>query len=468
MKLYFMTLMFMMCSVLSNQVCAQIKLRLPSILSDHAVLQESSNCKLWGWGPGSQTVKIVCSWSNKDTIYVPIDASCLWETTIKTPKGTGSYKIEFICENQYIKIQDILVGEVWLCAGQSNMEFNYKWGLNDPETLNTCDNNFIRFFQIDQDYDEYPKSDCKGKWVVCNKNTMPDFSSVGYFFGKELTQIINKPVGLVGSYWGGTCIQTWMPKESFDNNSMKRFIFNIEPYGWAPKGATLLYNSMINPVSKYNFAGVIWYQGEANVESNFSDYSQLLSSMINLWRNKFKKDVPFYLVQIAPWNGYSGIKAAFLREQQELVSKTVPNVALISIADLINDITDIHPKNKRGVGERLANFIVSKQYCTQFIFNHPIIESWKINKKEIVLNIKSLEELKTKDKEMPRGFQIAGDDKLFHAAKVVKNRKGQIVIESKEVLHPVAFRYCFTNDEIPDFFDCNGLPLLQCRSDNWE
>lgn len=457
-----------MCFLLSNQLSAQIKLRLPSILSDHAVLQKSSNCKLWGWGPGSQTVKIVCSWSNKDTIYVPIDASCLWKTTIKTPEGTESYKIEFICENQYIKIQDILVGEVWLCAGQSNMEFNYKWGLNDPETLNTCDNDSIRFFQVEQDYDEYPRSDCKGKWVVCNKNTMPNFSSVGYFFGKELTKIINKPVGLVGSYWGGTCIQTWMPKESFDNNNLKRFTSNIEAYGWAPKGATLLYNSMINPISRYKFAGVVWYQGEANVECESSDYSQLLSSMINSWRSKFTSNLPFYVVQITPWNGYPGIKAAFLREQQEFVSKTVPNVELVSVSDLVDDIANIHPNNKRGVGERVADFVVSKQYNMQPKLKHPIIESWKIDEREIILNIRSVEKLRTNSKDLPRGFQIAGEDKLFHAAKVVKNRKGQIVIESKDVSHPVAFRYCFTNDEIPNLFDCNGLPLLQYRSDNWK
>jgi sialate O-acetylesterase len=468
MKNYFIALIFIMCPFLSNQVSAQIKLRLPSILSDHAVLQGSSECKLWGWGPGAETVKIVCSWNDKDTISVPIDARCLWETTIKTPKGAGPYKIEFICGKQYLKIQDILVGEVWLCSGQSNMEFNYKWGLNDPESLNTCDNDSIRFFQVEQDYDEYPRSDCKGKWVLCNKNTMPDFSSLGYFFGKKLFNAINKPVGLVGAYWGGTSIQVWMPKESFENNDMKRFLSNIEPYGWAPKGGALLYNSMINPISKYNFAGVLWYQGEANVADCSSDYSQLLSTMINEWRNKFANNFPFYVVQISPWNGYSGINAAFLREQQELVSKTVSNVGLVSVADLTDDVADIHPRNKKGAGERVADYVLSKQYHTQSVFNHPVIEAWKIDGNKIVMNIKSLDKLKTKSKEASGCFQIAGEDKLFYTAKVVKNVKNKIVIESNKVAHPIAFRYCFTNDARPDLFDSNGLPLLQYRSDNWK
>lgn len=456
------------CFFLPEATWAQVQLRLPSILSDHAVLQESSDCKLWGWGPGAQTLKIVCSWNDKDTTYVPIDASCIWETTIKTPAGPGPFNIKFICGKQLVTIQDILLGEAWLCSGQSNMEFNSKWGLNNPIDLNTCANNSIRFFQIEKDYDEYPRSDCKGKWVVCDKNTIPNFSAIGYFFGNRLNQLINKPVGLVGSYWGGTCIQAWMPKESFDNDSIKRFASNIEAWSGAPKGACGLYNSMINPITKYKFAGVLWYQGEANVDSEYNDYSKLLSSMVCMWRSKFKKDIPFYLVQIAPWNGYSGIKAAFLREQQELASKSIPGVGMVSVADLVADLNDIHPKNKKDAGERLANFVASKQYLPQLEFNHPSIESWSVSGSKIVLNIKSTDKLKTSGNSKPGTFQIAGEDKIFHKATIVKNVKNKIVIESKEVIRPVAFRYCFTNDAIPDLFDTNGLPLLQYRSDNWK
>lgn len=463
----YFSLFIFLCLSFSNQMSAQIKLRLPSILSDHAVFQESAECKLWGWGPGADTVKIVCGWNNKDTISVPIGANCIWETKVKTPSNKGPYKIEILCGKQYLKIQDILIGEVWLCSGQSNMEFNYRWGINDPEVLNNCENNFIRFFQVEQDYDEYPRSDCKGKWVICNKNTMQDFSSLGYFFGNKLVNALNKPVGLVGSYWGGTCIQAWMPKETFENYSMKHFLLNIEPYGWAPKGASLLYNSMINPLSKYNFAGVLWYQGEANVADNFSDYSSLLSSMIDLWRSKFNKGFPFYVVQISPWNGYSGIKAALLREQQERVAKTNSQVTLVPIADLTDDVADIHPKNKKGAGERVAEYVLSRQYQDNTLFNYPIIDNWKIDGNKIILNIKSLDKLKIKSKDVSTGFQIAGDDKIFSAAKVVRNVKNQIIIESKNVSHPIAFRYCFTNEAIPALFDSNGLPLLQYRSDNW-
>ena len=212
---------------------AKAPLRLPAIISDHAVLQQSANVKLWGWGPGSHQIAIIGSWNTSDTVYAKFGADFTWETTIKTPKGGGeTYEIAFLCNNQKLIIKDILLGEVWLCGGQSNMEYNFNWGgvsdVVDQQNAFT-NNNQIRFFKVAMSYfGKYPQEDCKGEWKVCNPNTAKDFSSVGYFFGKNLQEVIKAPIGLIGSYVGGTCIQTWCPKELFDDNiEQQRIIPNL-------------------------------------------------------------------------------------------------------------------------------------------------------------------------------------------------------------------------------------------------
>jgi len=274
-----------LCFLLSIVFCAsgQLPLRLPSILSNHAVLQQNAKVRLWGWGPGSIRLAIVCSWNMSDTVFTSIGVNCDWEATINTPKAGGTHSIQFICRKQKITIEDIVLGEVWLCSGQSNMEFSLKSGITDAgDALTTCKNNEIRFFRVTQSYNKYPQTNCDGEWVVCDENSMPTFSAVGYFFGCRLNDQLKVPVGLIGSYWGGTCIQSWMPAEVFDKNQeLRKMTENIEPWDWAPKGADVIYNSMIFPFSPYRIAGVLWYQGEANVASEYNKYSKLLTGMID-------------------------------------------------------------------------------------------------------------------------------------------------------------------------------------------
>jgi sialate O-acetylesterase len=450
------------------QANAQLALRLPSILSDHAVLQQSSDVKLWGLGPGAMEVSIVADWNSKDTITIPIGADCLWETTLKTPKAGGPYSIRFICGKQSITINDILTGEVWLCSGQSNMEFNAHWGISDAgDAASTCNNKEIRFFQVQQNYDSYPLSDCKGEWKVCDTTTMPAFSSIGYFFGRKLNDCLKVPVGLIGSYWGGTCIEAWMPKEAFGNNAdLKKINASIEPYGWAPKGATELYNAMIHPLTNYKPAGVIWYQGEANVANEPDDYGKLYRAMVQSWRSEFQSGLPVYSVQIAPWNGYEGIKAAFLREQQE-DCLSLPETGMISVADLVNDVSNIHPQQKRAAGERLANLVLTEYYAqTGLQPFSPHFVSWTVQHNKAIVSIRSLGRLIGKTKTIAN-FQLAGSDRKFYPATAIIDKKGHIILVAKQVTVPVAVRYCFTNDAIPDLFDINGLPLPPFRTDKW-
>lgn len=446
----------------------QLPLRLPSILSDHAVLQQNAKVKVWGWGPGSMKVAIVCSWNKPDTVFAAIGADCDWETTINTPAAGGSHSIEFVCEKQKITIEDIVLGEVWLCSGQSNMEYNMKWGVADAgDALQNCKNNEIRFFKVGQSYDKYPQTNCTGKWEVCDENSISTFSAVGYFFGRRLNDQLKVPVGLIGSYWGGTCIQAWMPAEAFrTNQELQKMTENIESYGWAPKGATILYNAMIHPLTRYRIAGTIWYQGEANVASESSQYSKLFTGFVEGWRSAFQNNFPVYYVQIAPWNGYEGVKGAYLREQQESALK-LPGTGMISVADLVDDVANIHPNKKRSVGERLSSLALKEQYGKKELQPYsPHFDRMTIRGNKAFVTVISLAKLSSNGQKISN-FQLSGADQKFYPASAILKKDGSIQVTSPNVKNPVAVRYCFTNEATPNLFDSNNLPLLPFRTDSW-
>jgi len=241
---------------------------------------------------------------------------------------------------------------------------------------------------------------------------------------------------------------------------------NIEPYGWAPKGANLLYNAMIHPFKSYHIAGTIWYQGEANVASEFSEYNKLFTGFIEGWRNAFQNNFPIYYVQIAPWNGYEGIKSAYLREQQEIALK-LTGTGMISVSDLVDDVANIHPGKKRKAGERLANMALKEQYKKFEIQPYsPHFSQLTIKGKKAFVSVTSIGKLKSNNQKIAN-FQLAGSDKKFYPASASIEKDGSIQLTSVNVKIPVAVRYCFTNDAISNLFDSNNLPLLPFRTDNW-
>lgn len=459
---------FLVCFLLLQAVLSngQLALRLPSVLSDHAVMQQNAQVKLWGWGPGSMSVAVVSSWNPRDTVWASIGADCTWQAFIHTPRAGATHSIAFICGKQKITITDIALGEVWLCSGQSNMEFNMNWGITDAgNALENCSNNAIRFFQVEQFYDQFPQTNCQGKWVVCDEKTMPGFSSVGYFFGRRLNEVLKVPVGLIGAYWGGTCIQPWIPGEFFNRDpECRKLGQNIEPYAWAPEGASVLFNAMIYPITSYQIAGVIWYQGEANVVRGPDHYLNLFQALIGGWRNAFSWDFPFYYVQIAPWNGYKDLDAAFLREQQELALQTA-NTGMISVSDLVDDVSNIHPGKKRTTGERLANMALKEQYGRGELEPYfPRFNQLVIQEDNAIVSVISRGKLSCKDEKI-ENFQLAGTDAIFYPALAIIKKDGTIQLSCPQVKKPVAVRYCFSNAAVPNLFDVNNLPLLPFRTD---
>lgn len=450
-------------------VSAQWAFRLPSIISNHAVFQQSTDVKLWGWGQSGSTVKIICSWNPTDTVKAEPQKDWSWNAFVKTPQAGGPYTITFISSTQKVVINDIMIGEVWLCSGQSNMEYAFNWqaGVMDaPDEVAKSANNELRFFQLSHSYSIFPVENSDGEWKVSSPESTPSMSVAGYFFGKKLNQTLKVPVGLIASYWGGTCVQSWTPSEVFEKDQqLKKDAENLSPVNWAPVSPSILYNSMIYPLINYKIAGTIWYQGEANTEHP-ELYGNLFEALIKSWRTAFQTDFPFYFVQIAPWNGYWQTSGALLREQQAKALE-LPGTGMISVGDLVNDISDIHPKIKKEVGLRLANLALTEKYHVKGLHPYfPLITDYNVKKNQVVLHVKSLSKLTCKAK-TPANFQLAGADKKFYPATAKLQKDGSLVLTSKEVKTPVAARYCFTSDGVPDLFDSNGLPLLPYRTDNW-
>ncbi|CAL1519041.1 sialate O-acetylesterase [Chitinophaga sp. MM2321] len=443
--------------------------KLPSIISDHAVLQQSGDVKLWGWGPATRKIAVVGSWAPQDTVRTLVTDECTWETSIRTPKAGGPYTIQFINDTSIVTIHDILIGEVWLCGGQSNMALSCNAGILDAgDALQAPRNNEMRFFMPEFVYDVLPRSDCKGKWVVCQPETMAYFSAVGYFFGIALQKQLHAPVGLIGSYMGATRIQPWTPKYVIENDAELSRVSKKIGTAWVPQGVGVLYNGMIHPLAPYTLSGVIWYQGETNacVDQEAKVYGSMLRGMITSWRKAFKKELPFYIVQIAPFDGYPENAAAFLREQQE-TALVLPNTGMVTIGDLVDSLKDIHPRLKAGVGRRLANLVLKEQYEVAELQPYsPHFAKLEINHQTAVIYTSAIGKLSSHNKEIIN-FQMAGNDKVFYPAKARIEKNGNISLTSKQVKAPVAVRYCFTNPAMPNVFDTNGLPLMPFRTDKW-
>jgi len=442
------------------------KIILPSIFSDNMVLQQNSKVAIWGWSDPGETVKIVTSWSSKDTIKVKADNTSEWKTNIQTIGAGGPYSIQILGSSK-VQLNNVMLGEVWICSGQSNMEMSVNWKLiNGEDEASKANNPNIRIFHVQKIGAEYPQQTCNATWAVCSPETMRATSAVGYFFARELQQKLNVPVGIIVSAWGGTPAEVWIEKSRIDNNpELNKAKYNEHFDGWPGTPGTL-YNSMIAPVVPFGIAGAIWYQGESNC-NNYPIYSHLMKTLIENWRSDFKKEFPFYLVQIAPYD--YGVKGTseYIREQQEIVTKTVPNTGMVVISDLVDNIKDIHPKNKLDVGKRLAAYALAETYKQNIsAYKSPAYQSMQIEKDKVHLTFSNvLSGLKCIGK-TPAKFLVAGDDKNFVSA-TAKIEGNTIVLSSKLVKTPVAVRFCFDDTSMPDVFSIEGLPLAPFRTDKW-
>lgn len=457
---------YIVCLVFCLQT-AFAEVRLPAVISDHMVLQQNTEVKLWGWCEPGEKISIKVGWDT--TTYTTLgNGNARWTINVKTFAAGGPYSINIKGYNS-IKIEDVMLGEVWMCSGQSNMEMHYNWGLKKyTADVNAANNKDIRFFHIPKLTAQHPQEDTKAKWVVCTPETVKNFSLVGYFFGKELNENLKVPVGLINASWGGTPAEAWTPYEIVENDATLKTATNAlgQSNGW-PITPGFAYNAMIYPVTNYNIAGVIWYQGETNV-GTAKTYHSLFTNMIGSWRKAWQKEMPFYYVQIAPFSGYGdGIASALLREAQTK-SLSYPKTGMVVTTDLVDDIKDIHPQMKKEVGLRLAAYALAETYgkITR-AYKSPQFKNMKVDEANATVAFDNAENGLVTKSGMPTEFYVAGSDKKFFPARV-KIDKQSVIVSSDSVKNPVAVRFGFSNAAMPNLFSRNGLPVVPFRTDDWD
>jgi sialate O-acetylesterase len=452
MKIKFLFILFM--AFISNTVLANITL--PNLFSDNIVLQRNSEVTIWGWASPKEEVTIKPSWDNRE-YKTKTNNQAKWEIKIKTPEAGGPFVISLKGYNEIV-LNNILIGEVWICSGQSNMEMSASWGIdNGEEAVKNAANPNIRFFSIPKLTATSPQDNVSGNWTACTPETMKYFSAAGYFFAKRLQEDLkNVPIGLIGSNWGGTPAEIWTPEEVITNNPVlleSAKTRKEEEYG--PNQPGRAFNAMISPLVGFKIAGVIWYQGESNVGS--SVYDKTFSSLITSWRKLWKEDFPFYYVQIAPYqygeNHFGGVE---IRNAQRKVLQQVPNTGMVVTSD-ISPVDDIHPKDKKSVGVRLANLALANSYNTSTdLVNGPLYKEFKIEKNKVLVYFEYAEGLYCKDTKKLQ-FEIAAADNVFYPADAsIKNNL--VILKSKKVPHPVKVRFAWTNTAQSNLFNKANLP----------
>jgi sialate O-acetylesterase len=462
MKKYIFSLLALV--VFSTGISARIIL--PAVFSDNMVLQQNAEVAIWGWSEAGATVKIITSWNKTDTVKVKADPMSAWKATLKTIGAGGPHTIKIIGSDQ-VELKNVMLGEVWICSGQSNMEWSVNHTiLNGEEEAAMATHPDIRIFHVQKIGAEYPQQTCQATWTLCSPETMRATSAVAYFFARELQQKLNVPVGIIVSAWGGTPAEVWIEKSRIDSDpELSKYKYK-EQYDWWPGTPGALYNSMIYPVVPFGIAGAIWYQGESNC-GNYTIYSSLMKTLIENWRSDFKKEFPFYQVQIAPFDYGETGTSEYLREQQDIAARTIPNTGMVVVSDLVDNIRDIHPRNKLEVGKRLANYALAETYHQNAgAYKSPMYQSMQVEKDKIRVHFDNvLTSLKCTGKS-PEKFLIAGEDQKFEPA-AAKIEGNSVILSSKLVKTPVAVRFCFDDTSMPDVFSAEGLPLAPFRTDHW-
>lgn len=447
------------------------ELKLPSLLGSNMVLQQQSKTALWGWAKAGDPVTVHASWIKKPT-KTTTDSNGKWKLFIQTPVAGGPYQIKISSDTTY-NLKNIMIGEVWVCSGQSNMQMPFH-GYNSQPVLMSNDyishgnNNDIRLFTVKKELSIIPSDNCQGSWSVSNPHDVGKFSAVAYIFGNYLQEVLNVPVGLIHVSWGGTPIESWTDESTIKSEFNEIDLSLLDrPDEVKASTPTVLFNGMIHPILNYTIRGVIWYQGEAN-RNRPDQYSKLFPAMIGNWRARWNQgEFPFYFVQIAPYKYDTLVNSAFLREAQLKTLNTTPGTGMAVTMD-IGEKESIHPSEKVLVGKRLAYNALAKTYgMTELPYSGPVLKEMIVEGNKATLKFDFSEFGLTSFNKPIEGFTIAGADRSFFPAKVTIKGKDLIVI-SDQVTSPVAVRYCWGNYAVGTLFNTAGLPASSFRTDSWD
>lgn len=466
-------------TVLTFGLTSRAEVKMPAFFSDNMVMQRNTDANLWGTAKASSTVVVTPGWT--DQVYkTKAGKDGKWKISIPTTDAGGPYSIT-VSDGEPMTLSNIMLGEVWLCSGQSNMEMPMKGFKNQPveganmATLKSRNPN-IRLFTVKRNSSTVPVDDVTGSWAEAAPEAVRNFSATAYFFGRQIEDILDVPVGLIVAAWGGSACEAWMSDDML--KAFPEAAVNIPAVGSKIKSKnrtpSVLFKGMLNPLIGLSMRGVIWYQGEDNWNRAHT-YADMFSTMINGWRNLWGQgEFPFYYCQIAPYDyaiitepGKEIINSAYLREAQAKVENMVSNTGMAVLMDA-GWAGGIHPGKKQVAGERLALLALNKTYGIKGIgAESPVYKSMEVKGDTVVVSFdRAPEWIAGKNSFESTQFKLAGEDRVFYPAKAWISRS-KVMVKSDKVPNPVAVRYAFENDSEGDLFSTDGLPVSSFRSDDW-
>jgi len=462
--------------------CFASALQLPTIFTDHMVIQRERPAPVWGTAqPGSEITvefagqKKAAATGDDGTWKVVLDPM---EASSESRKLTVSSSIG----NQKLEIDDVLVGEVWLCSGQSNMGTRMRKTTGGVRALAAADRPHLRLYEtplvasatpiaVQSALTNNPFHNAEARWKISTPKNAEYFSGVAYYFGSKLQEDLNVPVGLIWASYGGTRIESWTPASGFEGveslSDLSRTAMNLSTLsGDSDKNKnipTVLFNGMIYAHVPYAIRGVIWYQGESNRKDGML-YVDKTRALVNSWRALWGYEFPFYFVQIAPYenDGENPYIMPVFWEAQAEITKVIPQTGMVVISDATT-LDDVHPPNKMVPGTRLALLAESDTYGMNVISSGPVFQSVKQQESQLKVVFRSSEGLTTRDGKAPDWFEIAGEDGTFKPAEA-EIHEDSVLLRSPEVSHPVAVRFAWHKLAVPNLMNGAGLPAASFRA----
>lgn len=435
--------------LLVTPLSLRAEVKLPAVVGSHMVLQRDKEVPIWGWADPGEEVTVEFADQKKST---RADDKGNWKVALDAMKANAKGQRLLVKGKNTIELTDILIGEVWIGSGQSNMEWSLAQSARPKETIAAANHPTIRLFHVPKVQAKTPQKDLKAEWKICTPESATRFSAVLYHYGVRLQKDLDVPMGLINSSWGGSPIEPWTVTDKTSGG---------------------MYNAMIAPLVPFALRGVIWYQGESNAfQKNRMTYRDKMQALIDGWRGHWGKEMPFYFVQIAPWQpakgGYPPGELEALWEAQ-VASLKIPHTGMVVTTDLVDNIQDIHPGNKVDVGNRLALWALTKTYGKKdIVYSGPLYKSMKIEGNKIRLSFAHPGGgLKSRDGKALTEFEIAGDDDKFVAAEATIDGD-TVVVHARGVDNPTQVRFGWRTTTNPNLMNKEGLPASPFRTKNWQ
>lgn len=492
-------------SVALATLCSlQAEVSLAPIFTDHAVLQRDQSIPVWGWSDPGEAVTVNLS---DQSVKTTGDENGEWRIKLPPQSANARGQTLTVSGTNKIQLHDILIGDVWLCGGQSNMEWVIRNSRDAAAEITAANFPQIRHIKVAKNIAAEPITSMAGEWTVCSPETVGDYTAAGYFFARRLHRDLNVPIGLLNSNWGGTPVESWLPPSVMSDPNLAVTVASHQAVinegilaqnityrdnlaawesaqaeaarsgvtfedkkpnmPWQPgafKTTSLLYNAMIEPVIPYALTGFIWYQGEGNANQP-DTYRAMFVALIESWREKFDApDAPFYWAQLASWDSGGGesLDWPLLREAQHQ-TLALPHTGQAILTD-IGEAFDIHPKNKQDVGDRLARIALAEHYGQDTVFRGPAHHSTTYRNNQIAVTFDHADGLTTSDGEAPREFEIAGVDGVFHPASATLSGNS-VTLTSESVPAPRNVRYAWHRWIEPNLQNVATLPAEPFRTD---